>query len=154
MSEPTLAELAALGAPLLKAGEQALAPEAEKVLTDLRGLVAGEMDRLRTELPAVVEQGTAHLHNLGEALLSRYHAIMGHIDSLLTGATPANPPAAPLPAEAQPVAPVIVGERGPEAPLSAADPTPAPSTDAGASSTPSSTPSATAPTADGADTPN
>src|SRR5436305_10746690 len=107
MSEPTLAALAAIGAPLLKEAEQALAPEAEKVLGDLREFVSGEADKLRTEFPAVVEQGVAHLHNLAEAMLSRYHSVMERIDAHLGGATPSAATLAPV---------KVVGETGLELP--------------------------------------
>jgi len=129
MSEPTLAALAAVGAPLLKEAEQALAPEAQKVLGDLREFVSGEADKLRTEFPAVVEQGVTHLHNLAEAMLARYHSVMDRIDAHLGGATPAAPASEPqLATGGLATGPVTV------------DPTTASSTTE-ASSTPSSTPS-------------
>jgi ElaB/YqjD/DUF883 family membrane-anchored ribosome-binding protein len=104
MSEPTLAALAAVGAPLLKEAEQALAPEAEKVLTDLRAFVAAEADKLRTELPAVVETGVQHLHALGAGILARYQSVMDHIDAHLAGAVPASA-VAPVDPTAAPEAP-------------------------------------------------
>jgi len=95
MSESTLAALAAIGAPLLKEAEAALAPEAERVLVDLREFVSGEADKLRTQFPAVVDQGVAHLHNLAEAMLSRYNAVMDRIDGHLTGAVGPSDPTTP-----------------------------------------------------------
>lgn len=139
MSEPTLAALAAVGGPLLKDAEQALAPEAEKVLGDLREFVAGETDKLRTELPAVVEQGTKHLHALGEAMLARYQSVMDRIDAHLGGSIPVPPTqsAAPsVPASTSSAsstaasegssAATVVSEHGPEVPLPSSGPTAAP----------------------------
>lgn len=124
MSEPTLAEMASAALPVVaKEVEEALAPEAAKVLTDLREFVAGEADKLRTELPQVVEQGTAHLHALGEAILNRYHSVMERIDAHLGGSTPA--PAAPVAPE-QAAAPATVESAAPAADTT----TPAQATDA------------------------
>lgn len=99
MSEPLIAAAEAIAGPLLKQAEQALAPEAVKVLNDLKDFVSGEADKLRVELPQVVEIGVAHLHNLGAAILGRYQAVMDHIDAHLQGTLPApvaaDPTAAP-----------------------------------------------------------
>lgn len=138
MSESTLAALAAVGAPLLKEAEQALAPEAEKVLTDLRKFVSGEADKLRTEFPAVVENGVQHLQNLAEAMLGRYHSVMERIDAHLGGSVPAPVPTQPAESSSAPStssapssspstgasdtsSPVVVGEPGPEAPAPTTD---------------------------------
>lgn len=86
MSELTLAEAAA--APLVKAAEAALAPEAQKALEELRAFVGSETDKLRAELPAAVNTGVEHLHALGAGILARYQAVMDHIDTTLKGATP------------------------------------------------------------------
>ncbi len=94
MSELTLAEAAA---PVLKEAEKVLAPEAAAVLGNLREFVSGEMDKLRGELPAVVDAGVAHLHALGSGMVARYQAVMDHIDATLKGVTepPVDPTVAP-----------------------------------------------------------
>lgn len=125
MSEPTIAAVEAVAAPLIKDAEQALAPEAVKVLGDLKAFVGGEADKLRTELPTLVGTAMEHIHSIGTSMLERYQAVMDHIDAHLASATPDPDPSAP----ATPSAPV------------AQDPTPAPSTTPEASSAPSSTPS-------------
>jgi hypothetical protein len=121
MSEPVIAAAEAVAAPLLKEAEAALAPEAKKVLEDLHAFVSDEADRLRTQLPVLVQDGVTHLHNLAAEMLGRYQSVMERIDGHLTGTVTAAP--------AQPTAPVAV------------DPTQAPSTTTEASSAPSSTPS-------------
>lgn len=125
MSEPTLAELASAALPAaVKEVEGALAPEAAKVLGDLREFVSGEADRLRTELPQVVENGVAHLHALGEAILNRYHSVMERIDAHLGGVPVPTQPAASTSTTtgaSDTSSPVVVGEPGPEAPAPTTD---------------------------------
>lgn len=132
MSEPTLAAVEALGAPLLADAEKALTPEAQKVLTDLHQFVAGEADKLRQELPTLVQTGVQHLHDIGGSILARYQAVMEHIDAHLTGTvTPAAPSAPAQTSAPAPAAPVVT------------DPTVAPSAPTTEASAPSSTGSST-----------
>lgn len=98
MSEPTLAALSAIAAPLLKDAETALAPEAKKVLTDLRAFMAQEQDKLRSELPQLAEQVAQHVHGIGTALLTRYQSVMDEVDAHLNGTATAAGPTAAAPA--------------------------------------------------------
>jgi hypothetical protein len=153
MSEPTLAAAEALAAPLIKDAEQALAPEAKKALTDLHQFVADEADKLRQELPTLVETGVQHLHAIGSSILARYQAVMERIDAHLTGtATPAEPSPPTLPAAGSGLE---TASTSPATPAASSDPTaaaPEPqATDATTSATPSEpsstdSASATAPT--------
>lgn len=99
MSE--MAAVEALAAPLLKDAAQALAPEAEKVLNDLKDYVTGEADKLRAEIPALAETAASHVHDMGAALLTRYQSVMDRIDAHLTGAAADPTPAAPAPQTTQ-----------------------------------------------------
>ncbi len=102
MSEPTLAAVEAIAVPLLKDAAQALTPEAEKVLADLKAFATAEADKLRTELPQLAEQAAQHVHGIGASLLTRYQSFMDRIDAHLTGAVSADPtPAVPTPQTTQ-----------------------------------------------------
>lgn len=151
MSEPTIAAVEAAAAPLLGEAEKALAPEAQKVLEDLHQFVAGEADKLRQELPGLVQEGLDHLHALGASILARYQAVMEHVDAHLTGTvTPApaivqsdgSGPEVSVPPTA---APATVDPTPPAAPSSPAQPSSsAPETESTSSpdTTVSATPSA------------
>jgi hypothetical protein len=108
MSELTLAEMAA--GPLVKEAEKVLAPEAVAVLGDLREFVSGEMDRLRGELPAVVDAGVAHLHALASGIVGRYQSVVDRIDATLKGATA---PPAGAGAPSVPVDPTVAPQGAP-----------------------------------------
>lgn len=96
MSEPTLAAAEAIAVPLLKDAEQALAPEAKKVLTDLKAFVSGEADKLRGDLPQLAEAAAQHVHGIGSELLGRYQSVMDWADAHLNGTAAVDPtPAAP-----------------------------------------------------------
>jgi ElaB/YqjD/DUF883 family membrane-anchored ribosome-binding protein len=139
MTDPTLAAVEAVAAPLLQDAEKALAPEARKVLTDLHQFVSDEADKLRQELPSLVEAGVQHLHALGASILGRYQAVMEHIDAHLTGTvTPAAPSTPTLPADGSGA---VTPSTSSATPAASSDPTvaaPAPqTTDTTTSATPS-----------------
>lgn len=146
MSEPTLAAVEAAAGPLIADAEKALAPEAQKVLTDLHAFVAGEADKLRQELPGLVEAGVQHLHALGSSILGRYQAVMEHIDAHLTGTVT---PAVPTPPAAGSAA--VTPSTSSDTPAASSDPTQAATPQATDTTTsvtpsePSSTDSASAP---------
>lgn len=96
MSE--LAGVEALAAPLFKDAVQALTPEAEKVLQDVKAKLAAEADQLRAEIPAKAEAAAAHVHDVASTVLARYQSVLDWVDAKLTGGPAEDPtPAVPAP---------------------------------------------------------
>jgi uncharacterized protein YdhG (YjbR/CyaY superfamily) len=99
MSEETLA---AVAAPFIQEAVKELEPAAKEVLATVRAFVAGEADRVRTELPGLAEQAAEHVHAVASGVLAHYQAVTEHIDAVLAGHTPT---VAPDPTAASPATP-------------------------------------------------
>lgn len=83
-------------------------PAAEAAASALQADVTAKMDELRQALPGLVEELVAKAHEIGGALLSRFHEVVATVEQHLGMAQP------PAPVESAPVATVSVDPTNPE----------------------------------------